>query len=59
MDQKEIRRICKSLGSSSQAAKILGVDPRTVRRWTSGESAPRGLSRRTLENIKGKISVDA
>lgn len=59
MRNKEIIEHCKRAGGQSALARLIGVDPRTVRRWVSGESAPRGMSRRTLENIKEKISIDA
>jgi DNA-binding transcriptional regulator YiaG len=46
------------MGGQVAAARLVGVNPRTMRRWVAGESTPRGLARKALEKHMGKIVVD-
>jgi transcriptional regulator with XRE-family HTH domain len=42
----------ESLGlSPSELSKVIGVDPRTLSRWRSGNTFPQGQARRRLDEL--------
>ncbi len=54
MTKKDISRLAARVGGQVGLARIIGVDPRTVRRWVAGDSHPTGLAKAALAGLLGK-----
>lgn len=51
MTPQKIKIICAFNGGQCAVARLIGVDPRTVRRWCSGKTVPRGAALFVLHQL--------